>query len=335
MKSYSLSVVVSLAFAAASASAAPTLYPYNYSVRTPATGISCEEAAQNLAQKVQAAAPQAVHVQGSCLARVSFADNGEHFAMDNLRVSYEATSPLSLNTTQLPNYDFNVLNLYPKYSDCLNDLAPQTSLYIQATGLSPLAATCIPASDSYSGYTLKIDAAGKPARVLHSMHSLSWARLDENAGWNKQVLDFIAQSGAMIAKAQDNQIAYYAPIEVAVSTLSWLHTETQEQCETQFNEVSSMLKKLGAKNTLVACHANGVADANYKPNYYLDSVNDAYLENYYMATYGQTFFTYEECMDVRRSILDREPNAKAWLGSFCSLSDYSPDRYILKTVTHY
>ncbi|MFL5812289.1 MAG: hypothetical protein ACJ763_01830 [Bdellovibrionia bacterium] len=61
----------------ASALAAPSVRTYSYSARVPATGASCTAAAQDLAQKIQAAAPTAKNVQGICVARANFKDLGE------------------------------------------------------------------------------------------------------------------------------------------------------------------------------------------------------------------------------------------------------------------
>jgi hypothetical protein len=323
-------------FCSASAFAAPSVRTYSYSARVPATGASCTTAAQDLAQKIQAAAPTAKNVQGICVARANFKDHGEQFAVDSLKVTYDSSDfPVALTSIQFPSFEYNELHAYPKYRDCLNDLEAQSALFTQATGLSVLAGSCSPNADSYSGFVLKIEAAGKPARTMRVMHNLASVRLDTNSAWKTQVQNLISKVGGIIAKTGNDVIAYYAPSNVTVDSKHWLRTDTAEQCQSQVDEVTSMLHKLGAKNIVAVCNADYAPTDGARIHYYLDTAVDTSLLTAFTSTYHDTFFSFEECMAVRQSILDREPAAKAWFGSFCTASDYGDDRYNFQIVTRF
>jgi hypothetical protein len=318
-----------------SASAATHLTHFSYSARIPATASTCEVAAQTLAQQIQAAAPGVQNVQGECVTRANFKDHGEPFVVYSLRVTYDAEDQIQLSSIELPSFDYNALNAYPKYADCLKDISHQSSVFTQATGLSPLAAYCVPAYDSSYSYTLKIEAIGQATRTLQALHMIGTQSLESNSEWKKQILSFIAQSGGLVARTDGELIAYYAAPGTHIGYSAWLHTDTAEQCNAQQTEVNSMLRKLGAKNTLLVCHPDIDPASGLSVHYYLDTLYDANIEPYFSSTVDQTFFTYDECMAVRQSILDREPAAHAWAGSFCTISDFGDDRYNLKSVVRF
>jgi hypothetical protein len=253
-----------------------------------------------------------------------------------LKVTYDtADYPVALTSIQFPSFEFNELHAYPNYRDCLNDLVTQSAIFTQATGLSILAGSCAPNADSYSGFVLKIEAAGQPARTIRVMHNLASVRLDSDPEWKAQVLNLISKVGGIVAKSGNDMIAYYAPANVVVDTKHWLRADTMEQCQSQVNEIVSMSAKLGAKNVVATCHADFASSDLAKAHYYLDTAVDASLLTAFTSTYHDTFFNFEECMAVRQSILDREPSAKSWMGSFCTTSDYGDDRYNFQIVTRF
>ncbi|MFL5812290.1 MAG: hypothetical protein ACJ763_01835 [Bdellovibrionia bacterium] len=242
---------------------------------------------------------------------------------------------MALTSIQFPSFEFNELHAYPNYRDCLNDLATQSAIFTQATGLSILAGSCAPNADSYSGFVLKIEATGQPTRTMHVMHNLASVRLEANAEWKATILNLISKVGGIVAKSGSDMIAYYAPGNVVVDSKHWLRTDTLEQCQSQVNEITSMSAKLGAKNIVATCHADYAPADGARIHYYLDTAVDTSLLTAFTNTYHDTFFSFDECMAVRQSILDREPNAKAWMGSFCTASDFGDDRYNFQIVTRF
>jgi hypothetical protein len=329
MKSNQL--LIALAFtSAASAFAAPALQTYTYTVRVPASGTTCEGAAQNLATIFQAAAPSATNVQGHCVTRTSFTEDGAQHTVDNLKVTYSADYPLFMTTAQIPNNSYQASHVYKKYSDCVSDLGQQSALYAQATGLNPIAASCVPGVDASYGYTLKIDALGTPARQLKTLNNLANDLIQRNPEWKQQVLGLITQSGGIIAKISDESIEYYAASGVEIDTRSWFHTETKEQCEAQAGEMATILQKLGAQHMITACHADGPENAGLIIHYYMDTAFDTSALTAFVTTYNQNFFSYDECMAVRSSNV-----FTGGFGSFCSVSDFGDGRYTLSAVTRF
>lgn len=318
-----------LAFtSAASAFAAPALQTYTYSVRIPASNTTCEGAAQNIATIFQASAPKAQNVQGHCVTRATFNEGGQRFTVDNIKVTYSSDYPLFMTSAQIPSDSYNTSHVYSKYADCLNDLGQQSYLYAQATGLNPIAASCVPGFDASYGYTLKIDSLGTPARQLKVLHNLANDLIERNPEWKQQVLGLITQSGGIIAKVTDESIEYYAASGVEMDTKSWFHTDTKEQCESQAGEMISILGKLGAKNYLVTCHADAPEGLGIAVHYYMDTAFDTSALTAFVTTYNQNFFSFEECMAVRSSNV-----MTGGFGSFCSISDFGDGRYTLSAVS--
>jgi hypothetical protein len=330
MKSNQLFISVLAMVGSSSVIAAPSAQTYTYNARVPAMGArSCANAAQDLAERLQALVPSVTNAQGTCVARANFTDHGEQFAVDTLKVTYSSTNyPIALTSIQFPSFEYGAYHTYPTYRDCLNDLSEQSATFINATGLQILAGTCMPSTDSSSSFILKIDAAGTPARTLHVMHNLASARLDTNANWKTQILNLISKSGGIVAKTDEDMIAYYAAANVEIGSGHWVRANSQEQCQSQVAEVTSMAQKLGANHVVATCNTE-------YGHYYLDAAFDASSLPAFTTTYHDTFFTFEECMAVRQSMLDREPLSKQWLGSFCTTSDYGDDRYLLQVVTRF
>ncbi len=331
MKSNSLWIALALA-SAASASAAPALNTYTYSVRIPASGTTCEGAAQNLATFFQASAPKVRVIKSQCVTRASFMESGERFTVDNIKVTYESESPIFFTSVRIPGDDFHSYLAYPKYSDCLNDLGQQSHLFAQATGLSPISASCVPGFDPAYGYTLKIDSIGKPARTLSMMHNLAFERMEMSPAWKQQIIEFIGRAGGIVAKVSNESIAYYGTMTLSIGTKSWYHTDTLEQCQAQADEITSILSKLGAKNSLAVCHPDADLNAHVTTHYYMDTVFDSAITSYFPAVSNENFFTFDECMAVRASMY---PVGHAPLGSFCSISDLGENRYSLTSITRF
>jgi hypothetical protein len=318
------------------AAGTPALTTFTYKTRVPAISESCEVAAQALAQRVKEAAPNAKNVQGQCMSRASFKDNGETFSEDTLKVTYDAEMSILFNTVQLPNLEYNELHVYPKYRDCLTDLDRQIPLFTQATGLKVISASCVPGSDAIYGFSLRIQGVGKALRSMRTLRNLSFEKFKQNAEWLKQAKDFIQSAGGIVAKSDGELIAYYATSDINIGSTSWLQTETLEQCQSQTAEITSMLQKMGVKKSVAVCHADGQATTHHVPRYFLDTFYDKWLDMYLPSSYdNETYYTFDQCMSVRQSVLSSEPAAKSWMGSFCTLVDYISDRYSFKTVSKF
>lgn len=331
---YLLTAVVCVGSFSAFAATHAQFSQFSYSTQIPATALTCESEAQRLAQQIQTKASEVQNVRGECVMRARFADHGEPFEVYNLRVTYDALNRIELTSVALPNFDFDAYDSYTKYRSCLNDLTSQSELFEKATGLKALAAYCVPLTGVPSNYVLKIDAVGIPTRTLQAIRYIGAQRFENNPEFKKQILDFVAHIGGLVAKVDGELIAYYADPNTHVGHNAWLQTDTAEQCNAQAAEVDSMLHKLGAKNTLLTCQADHYSMSGLPMHYYLETFYDKNLDFYFPGLYEQTFYSYDECMTVRQSAL-HDPAAADWQGSYCTVSEYGGDRYNLIKIIRF
>lgn len=308
----------------------PTLSTFTYLARIPSSDHSCEISAQELAGRVQQSSSNVVSAEGRCVARAAFSEKGMTYSIDTLEVTYRSIAPLSFVTEQLPTFEMSINpTVYPTYASCLADLANQSALFQRGTGLSVLTASCNPSGSDFRGYLLKIDGIGKAEKFLHTFKNDSYTSIQENAEWRQIVLDGIARIGGIVAKSNDETIAYYAERSTHFSTTTWMYTPVMDQCQAQLDEVRALLRRMGAKDVTATCHTdplfkavmNSAADI---PSYWVGSTTYRY----------QIYNTFEECMAIRADALARDPAAKDWLGSFCVPRASDPTHYELKVYRY-
>lgn len=327
---YKLGILVLLFNIGANANSAHGTNQFEFKVRIPATVSGCVADAQNLATKFSLSAPNIYHAHGRCVASATFVDQGQTFTVDTIVVNYDSNSELKIYTATISESEESIANPfgsepYPTYKSCIDDLADQARVFLQATKLQPLALSCEPKN---SDYALVIEAVGTSRQNVYQFVDDA-AQIAHDDQWFAWISNKMQSAGAHITKKSGNSVFYYAKRPINISSHQIVRLYSVEQCEAQRDEAVALYRQLGAENSLAACHTQGLENQKVGLDI-LTTIEDTLYSDY--GAQSTVYFSFQDCMEDRASI---ERKAKASgvfpFATFCAADDLNPGKFLVES----
>ncbi|MCM2279465.1 MAG: hypothetical protein NDJ89_15425 [Oligoflexia bacterium] len=283
-----------------------------YWVRVPATARSCEEEAEALARRFEAATGQAVKSR-ECLDVVTARFDDRAYVLYSLLLTYEARVPLPLYRARLgASFGFGGRDsgAYGSYEQCLADLSAQAALFERAAGLSALAGECAPSPAYGQGYLLSIEGPGVPARKLQGFNPLY-----EDAVLQSEIEGLLVARGAQVARSTPGAILYYSGEALNLRQEYHGYFRDRSQCELQEPELRKILAVAGGTDAIIHCAGAGPGSPT---TLFGLAVASRWINR---ITSAVTYYSFDECMK------DRARVSKGYAGSLCAEDSITSGRF--------
>lgn len=322
-----------------------TLSSYDFSVYLPARNFTCAEEAQQL-KAVFSAQKNILNVTADCISETTVNWDNSNSTLYSVVVNYQALPANKLTITRntyaestswlMPRPDA-MTGAYATYADCLSDIAFRKTEVSQNTGLTILAANCVPATYVHPGqaYALNVFGIGTAKTNLYGFNDEFIGSYLSNTV-QQSILNFIDAQGIHRVYTNGLNFLYFAASPIRIESKDVGYTQNPAECEAQVASIQLSFEKAKKGNTnpiLAYCSplSNAPAATTYLRYIAGNNAVNPWVES---SNSPNGYYSFNDCMNDRARVLNKKqtqlPADTLMVGAFCEHNSFESLSYTMK-----
>jgi hypothetical protein len=210
--------------------------------------------------------------------------------------------------------------LFTQLADCQAVLPAQQKLFQEQTGLTPVAASCIPGRESdpqHPSFTPVIDAVGTPNKHLYPVDTSMKLGM-QNSPQAMALLHSLIQKSETIALETSDEVLYYGsePLEISSIDVSWFNTASD--CASQLDTLRAAYHQGGVSTMLGDCFLDEVSNSTRLVAAWTGDDTTVAQDH---AFTSPVYSTFSACMDAKDGYVTAKkaalPKGKHIFGAIC------------------
>jgi hypothetical protein len=315
-------------------------FPFSYrTLVTAETGVTCQQSADALSNRFEAATGISV-TDATCTPSKTIQDQGKSYQVNAIVLNYLAAQELQPYQVTFSGRIFNDqalgdAGIFNRYSDCLQALADQKTLFEKNTHLTAVSGHCDVSTDSVlPGFYFTLESFGQPQMQLFAyaadQGSLSFYQdpLIQTAAASTLVA-----AGAVIAWSDATRIYYYSEQDIFVMATNLGLFDSEDICAQQIQDAKNIFTNGGLSPNSVFCAKYYSSDLPQRQLTLVGAGQGHWNQDF--ATHSAKYSSLNECLqDKARVIKNHLSSGQRVLGAICKPEETSVGQFVIEVYTN-